>query len=49
MTILGIRSTPGSCENLPQRKDELYKSFNAIYKVNYFKFRKKIILIVRVG
>jgi hypothetical protein len=35
MTILGIRSTPGSCENLPQKREELYKSFNAIFKV-YF-------------
>jgi hypothetical protein len=40
MTILGIRSTPGSCEILPQKREELYKSFNTAFKVRYFNQKK---------
>ena len=33
MTILGIRFTPGSCDNMPRKKEDLFKSFNAVFKV----------------
>jgi hypothetical protein len=39
--MLGIRLTPGSCENLPQKREELYKSFNAIFKVKISYIQKK--------
>jgi hypothetical protein len=42
MTILGIRFTPGSCDNLPQKREELSKSFNSVFKVNNKLLRKKI-------
>jgi hypothetical protein len=32
LTILGIRTTPGSCDNLPQSREDLYQSFNATFK-----------------
>jgi hypothetical protein len=32
MTILGVRTTPGSSDSLILKKEDLYKSFNAIYK-----------------
>jgi hypothetical protein len=28
ITVLGIRTTPGSCDSLPQSREELYKSYN---------------------
>ena len=33
LTIIGVRITPGSCENILPKRDELYKSFNLLYKV----------------
>jgi hypothetical protein len=31
LTVLGIRTTPGSCESLPQSREDLFESFNAIF------------------
>lgn len=42
MTMLGVRLTTGSCDGILPEKDELYKSFNAIFKVfeiNYLERR----------
>ncbi len=36
MTCLAVRMTPGSVDNRLPRKDDLFKSFNAIFKVKQF-------------
>jgi len=44
LIAIGVRLTPGSCENLLPKREELYKSFNIVYQVKFiflFKNRKK--------
>lgn len=41
MTMFGVRMTPGSFENPILRKEELKKSFNAIYRVKYFLLKEE--------
>lgn len=36
LTMLGVRLTTGSCEGILPKRDELFNSFNAIFKVFYF-------------
>lgn len=33
LTIIGIRLTPGSCDNSIPKKEDLIKTFNIVYSV----------------
>jgi len=33
LTAIGVRVTPGSCENILPKREDLYKCFNIIYQV----------------
>jgi hypothetical protein len=41
LTILGVRTTPGSCETFLPKKSDLIKQFNFIYKVLSFNLEKR--------
>lgn len=43
LTAIGVRVTPGSCENVLPKREELFKYFNIVYQVNFvLKLRKKL-------
>jgi hypothetical protein len=38
LTTIGVRVTPGSCDNFLPKREDLHKSFNVVYqvKINYY-------------
>jgi hypothetical protein len=52
LTTIGVRVTPGSCDNFLPKREDLHKSFNIVYQVKNkflsFIFRKKLQKIILI-